>query len=192
MRPHVDPPPAHHFFIPRVLRHIPCTSLNSSSSPLSDSFSPSDSVLVCIHLGFSCQSSLHPGLSCQGSLNNPFDSLAEFILTWFCRFSMHNKQRVSGTTSHVSVNFNIRIQDVEFSTLRFPKVPRPTFLADLLMPILFPRSLDANGCETNFPSPTIHQASLKICRVQLLLRTIPLLVTCTIVLVRSKWLTNIS
>ena len=61
----------------------------------------------------SCQGSLHPGFSCQGSLKNSSDSLSEFILSWFCRFSMQN-QRVSRTTSHVSVSFNIRIQDVEF------------------------------------------------------------------------------
>ena len=110
MRPHVEPAPAHHLF-PRFLRHVYCTSLNSSSSPLSDSLCLSDSVLVCFH----------PGFSRQDSLTSPSDSLSEFILTWFCLFSTRSKQRASRTTSHVSVSFDIRKQNVESSTLNLQR-----------------------------------------------------------------------
>ena len=48
-----------------------CTSLNSSSFPLSDSLSLSDSVLACIN----------PCFSRQGSLNNRSDSLSEFSVS---------------------------------------------------------------------------------------------------------------
>ena len=113
------------FFNPGFLRHISCTSLNPSSFLLSDSLSLSDSGLVCFH----------PGFSCQSYFNNSSDSLSEFILTWFCRLSLPNKQRISLTTSHVSVSFNIRIQDVEFTTLSFHKFIDQRFFADLLLPI---------------------------------------------------------
>ena len=137
---------SHHLliiFIPGFLRHIPCTSLTSSSSPLSDSLSPSDSVLF------------HPGLSCQGSLNNSSGSLSELILPWFSRFSKQKKQRVPRTTSHVSLSFNIRAQDVDFPTLNFQRFLDQQTLADLLLSILFPRSPYAKGCRTHFPSPSI-------------------------------------
>ena len=84
-------------FITGFHGHIPCTSLYLSSSPLSDSLSLSDSVLVCIH----------PGFSRQASLNNHSDSLSESILTWFCRFSMQSKQRMSPTTSHVLTDTSV-------------------------------------------------------------------------------------
>ena len=86
----------------RFHRHIPCTSLDSSSLPLFVSLCLSDSVLACFH----------PCFSRQGSLNNRSGSLSELILTWFCRFCMRYQQRASQTTSNVSVSFNIRRQNV--------------------------------------------------------------------------------
>ena len=76
--------------VPAFLRHIPCTSLNSSSSLFFHSLCLCDSVLACINRCFSR----------QGFLKYRSGSLAEFILTWFCRFSLRCKQRVSRTTSH--------------------------------------------------------------------------------------------
>ena len=73
---------------------FPVPFLHLSSSPLSDSLSLSDSVLVCIHRGFSR----------QGSLNNRSVSFSELILTWFCRFSLQSLQCISRTTSNMSVN----------------------------------------------------------------------------------------
>ena len=93
--------------VPRFHRHISSTSLYSSSFPLFDSLCLSDSVLVRIH----------PCLSRQGSLNDRSDSLSEFISTWFCRFSLRCKQRVSRTT----VCFNILRQNVASSTLNLKR-----------------------------------------------------------------------
>ena len=76
-------------YVSRFLRHIHCTSLNSSSPLPSDSLCLSDSVLACIN----------PCFSRQGFLNSRSDSLSEFISTWFCHFSLRCKQRVSRTTS---------------------------------------------------------------------------------------------
>ena len=54
-------------------------------------------------------------------LASPAKVLSRILPTWFCRLSLPKKQRISRTTSHVSVSFNIRIQDVEFSTLNFQR-----------------------------------------------------------------------
>ena len=62
--------------VPGFHKHIPCTSLNSSSFPLFDSLCLSDSVFVRIH----------PCFSRQGSLNDRSDSLSAFIVMWLCRF----------------------------------------------------------------------------------------------------------
>ena len=116
MRPHVEPPPAHHA-IPGFLRHIPCTSLNSSFSLLSDSLCLNDSVLYVFILASPAK--------VLSILASPAKVLPirsrKFILTWFCRLTLPNKQRISRTTSHVSVSFNIPKQDVEFSTLNFQR-----------------------------------------------------------------------
>ena len=93
--------------VPGFHGHISCTSLNSSSFPLSDSLSPSDSVLVCIH----------PCFSHQGSLNDRSDSLSAFVLMWLCRFSMRCKRCASWAASSVSVGFSVRRQNVESSRL---------------------------------------------------------------------------
>ena len=45
-------PLVHQFHFPVPHKHIPCTSLNSSSSPLFDLLCPGDSVFACIHLAF--------------------------------------------------------------------------------------------------------------------------------------------
>ena len=74
---------------------VQCRLKNSKDS---DSLSLSDSVLAYIN----------PCFSRHGFLNSRSDSLSEFISTWFCRFHLRCKQRVSRTTSHVSVCFNIR------------------------------------------------------------------------------------
>ena len=47
----------HQLLVPKFHRHIACTSLNSSSSPLFHSLCLGDFVFVCIHPGFSRQSS---------------------------------------------------------------------------------------------------------------------------------------
>ena len=84
-------------------------------------------------------------------VDNPDNNL---FLTWFGRFSLENKQRVSWTISHVSLSFNIRIQDVEFAT-QLPKVLLPTFLADLLLSSNLKRhsrSVVSNFCLVQFHS----------------------------------------
>ena len=87
MRHHVEPPPAHHL---SPSSSSTSTALRSVRALLfSRTRCLSDSVLAC----------MNPCFSRQGFLN----SLSEFLLTWFCRFSMQNKQRVSRTSSHVSV-----------------------------------------------------------------------------------------
>ena len=77
-----NPPPAHHL----------CSRISSLSLCLSDTVSVG----------------LQPCFSRQGFLDSHSDSLSEFISTRFCRFSLRCKQRVSGTTSSVSVCFKIR------------------------------------------------------------------------------------
>ena len=97
MRPHVEPPSAH---------HLSCSSLNSSSFPLFHSFCLSDYVSVCIH---PCR---------QGSLNDRSDSFSAFIVMWLRRFSMRCKRRdTTKTTSSVSVSLNVSRQNAESSRL---------------------------------------------------------------------------
>ena len=67
MRSHVDPPSA---LVPGFHKHIPYTSLNSTSFPLIHSLCLGDSVFVCIH----------PCFSRQGSLKNRFDSSRHSLL----------------------------------------------------------------------------------------------------------------
>ena len=72
-----------------------------------------------------CSSSFSPGskgtspalLLSRDSLSLSSDSLSELFFTWFCRFSLRCKQRVSRTTSHVSECFNTRRQNVDSSPL---------------------------------------------------------------------------
>ena len=125
-----------------------------------------------------CPLCFHPGFSCQSSLENSSDSFSEFILTWFCRFFIEKKQRVSRTTSRVSVSFNIHRPDVEFSSLNFQR-------------FLDQRSWLIFNCQFwfrghRFPSVT------KICRFQLVPRTIQLLEMYEILLLRSWWQTTAS
>ena len=112
MRPHVEPPSAHHL-CSRVHRHIPCTSLNSSSFPLFHSLCLGDSVFVCIH----------PFFSRQSSLNDRSDSLSASVIMWFCRSSMRRKRSTTRTTSCVFVSLNVSRQNVESSQLNLRRSP---------------------------------------------------------------------
>ena len=94
---------------PGFHKHIPCTSLNSSSFTLVDSLCLSDSVLVRIH----------PCFSSQGSLNDRSDSLSAFIVMWLCRFSVRCKRSTTQTTSSVTMSLNICGQHVESSGFTF-------------------------------------------------------------------------
>ena len=100
MRPHVEPPPAHH-----LCSRVPCTSLNSISFPLFNSLCLSDSVFVRIH----------PCFSRQGSLNDRSDSISAFIVMWLCRSSIRCNHCASWTASSVSMSFNVCGQHVESS-----------------------------------------------------------------------------
>ena len=91
--------------VPGSNRHIPCTSLNSSSFPLFHSLCLSDSVFVRIH----------PCFSRQSSLNDRSDFLSAFVIMWLWRFSMRCKRCTAWAASIVSVSFNVRRQDVESS-----------------------------------------------------------------------------
>ena len=99
----------HLLLIPGFHKHIPCTSLNSSSFPLFDSLCLGDSVFLCIH----------PCLSRQSFLNDRSDSLSAFVIMWLCRFSMRCNRCASWATSCVTVSFNARRQDVESSGFSF-------------------------------------------------------------------------
>ena len=103
MRPHVEPPPAHHAH-PLHLAQLELFS--SLGLALSQRFCP-------------C---MFPSFSRQGSLNNRSGSHSEFILTWFGRFPMRCKQRVSRTTSNVSLSFNIRRQNVDSFALNLQRI----------------------------------------------------------------------
>ena len=61
-------------------------------------------------------------------LDSRSDSLSEFISTRFRRFFLRCKPRVSRTTSHVSVCFNVHRQNVE-SHAQPLEISRPQFLA---------------------------------------------------------------
>ena len=100
---HVEPPLAHHL----------CSG--TSTAPRSIRallFSRTRSVSAILPLHVSILASPVKFFSSSRS-----DSLSEFISPWFCRISLRCKQRVSRTTSHVSVCFNIRRHNVESSTL---------------------------------------------------------------------------
>ena len=202
MREHVEPPPAHHFYsrVPQAYPlHLAQFELFSSLGPR---FSLSDSVLVCFH----------PGFSCQSSLNNPSDPLSES-----CRFILRRTQRISRTTPHVPVSSHIRTQDVEFSTFNFqrfldqhswqPKYRSFFVNCDLLRQLQFWNHHLPTSCQFCFcdhcnlvticpgsPSQSSKfidsQASLKVWLIQLWPRTLPFLAKnkncCHSILVTNK------
>ena len=153
---------------PGFHKHIPYTSLNSSSFPRFHSLCLSDSVLVCIH----------PCFSRQGSLNDR--SRHSSLCMWFCRSPIRCKHSTTWTTSGVSVSLNICRQNVQSSRLnlwRFlttilgnggpaPSLPAVTFFVNF--------NSGANICHgvPHKPSQSVDsQASLSVCLVQLLPRT---------------------
>ena len=93
-----------------------CRHLLISFSPGSAGTSPAlrsiRALLISRTRFLSATLSLHVSL-----LASPAKILSEFISTWFRRFFLRCKQRVSWTTSHVSVCLNIRRQNEESSTL---------------------------------------------------------------------------
>ena len=95
----------------RYPRHIPCTSLNSSSFPLFHSLCLGDSVFVRIH----------PCFSRQSSLNDRSDSFSAFVIMWLCRSSMRCKRCTAWAASSVSVSFNVRRQNVESSAFKLSR-----------------------------------------------------------------------
>ena len=139
-------------------KHIPCTSFNSSSFPLS--LALSQRFCLCIH----------PCFSRQGSLNDRSDSLSAFVIMWLCRSSMRCERRTPWTTSSVSVSFSVRSQNVESSRLRRPGALSTTILGsggsrsffvscDLLRQLQFwshhlPRSATQTFPVRRFPSIT--------------------------------------
>ena len=105
--------------IPGFHRHIPCTSLCSSSFPLFDSLCVSDCVSV----------RTHPCFSRQGSLNDRSDSFSAFVVLWLRRFSMRCKRCASWAASSVPVSFNVKRQDVESSGYQLLVLFQPQSLA---------------------------------------------------------------
>ena len=153
--------------VPGFHRHIPCTSLNSSSFPLFHSLCLSDSVFVCIH----------PCFSRQGSLNDRSDSLSAFVIMWLCRSSMRCKRSTAWTTSSVSVSFNVRRQNVESSSAQPLALFSTTILGKGGAPSLSAVTSSseppfATECHTNLPSSSIpkhHSVSVSsnFCLAQL-------------------------
>ena len=72
---------------PGFHRHIPCTSLYTSSF---------FSLWLALSQRF-CLFRIHPCFSRQGSLDDRSDSLSAFIVVWLCRISMRCQHRTSWT-----------------------------------------------------------------------------------------------
>ena len=146
--------------VPGFQRHIPCTSLNSSSFPPFHTLCLSDSVFVCIN----------PCRSRQNSLNDRSDSFSGFVIIWFRRSSMRckrSKRSTTRTTSSATVSLDVSRQNAESSRLNLRSsfnhnsrhwVSRSFFVSfDLLCQLQFqshhlPRSATQSVPVRRFPS----------------------------------------